>query len=348
MNTVNLRTPLGIFPFLVSVPLWAAPPIGYDGWSVTAGTIDAAASCGGAWTCKTLSADNGFLQQEVSDGTQRFVRIIMTDPDANGDPALSGAVADLAYTNETYTPLYTNSDCNAIPDPQDCQGMAGKAVVRDLALDFELVAALQRNFAKSNEATLDGMYNIDIMQTTDTIDPNSGLAFFDQFKYRDWSYWECTVAGSCNNSVKIGSSMDLSQDIATDPLDASRKQVFEQRKRDGWQGRQSGGWYLSGPVVDTGGATLSLDLGGTTSPVLYNSQSGFSDYANTLETVYLASNTELDGFVSQSVSHEGFDGTTAGVSASAARMELDPEGRLNMPLDPFAWDPASFGSQPTF
>ena len=58
---------------------------------------------------------------------------------------------------------------------QDCQGVAIKQDVRELASGFETTAEVQRDFAKSNEPNLADQFNLKLSQTIDTVDATTGL-----------------------------------------------------------------------------------------------------------------------------------------------------------------------------
>jgi len=341
-------------------PAMAVPPdltgagYNYDGWTVTAGVIDSSASCSAPGvTCKTLSQDNGFLQEEVRlDNGQHYIRVLMTEPDATGDPTLTGNAADLAFTTETFTAFYTNTECSSVllPNPgQDCQGLAAKQVVRDLTSDFESTAIVQRNFAKSFAANADGQFNVDLNQVIDTTDVATGLAFKSAFHYTEWSYWECNISGNCNGSTEIGSLMDLSETVFTDALDPTKKEEFRQHLRKGWKGRQSGGWAGSAPVVVSdsvaiGGRTINGIASGTPTTFSWSDTAGWASVANDIKTTWVASNT-VDGFAYQDFTLT--DGSTS-VTTSDSELMLDMQGITGTPLDPFDWSVANFGAAPVF
>lgn len=326
----------------------AAPPMAYDAWTITAGAIDANALCTGDISCKTLSSDDGFLQQQVSNSATgtKYIRVIMTDAGGvSGDPTLTGASADLAFATETYTPYLTNSECNTavsigteIANPQDCQGIAAKQVVRDLSRNFESIADIQRNFAKSAEGNTVDMYNVDLYQSISEAD------FFTDFTKTNYSYWECGFSG-CNNNTVIGGRLDINAEVLTgDPGDTTTKQKFAHRVREGWQGRQSGGWFMSDPVTTPG----SLTLGGVT--VDYGQGGGgFGPApADDIVMTWLAENN--NGFAYQSV--ENLSGTsTTGNNFAEERLLIninDPSGPpVGTVIDPFDWDPTNFGAAPS-
>jgi len=330
----------------------------YDGWKVTGGVIDSSASCTapGVSSCKTLSQDNGFLQEEVLlDNGQHYIRVLMSEANATGDPALSGTSANLAFATETFTPFLTNSECSSIAGTlpngfQDCQGLAAKQVVRDLAAGFESTAIVQRNFPKSlSEPNLDGAFNIDLSQTINSIVPATGLAFLSGFDYSQYTSWECGISGSCSGGTEIGKKMDLSETVFLDPFDATKKQEFRQGLRDGWKGRQSGGWFKSDPIVATdslslGGRTINGTTTGTPTSFSWSDTSGFSKKANSIKTTWVASNL-VDGFNYQDFTLN--DGTTV---TSDKELLLDTQGQSGALLDPFSWpsNPANFGPKPVF
>lgn len=353
-----------LFPSIVA---FAAPPqlgtnYNYAGWQVNNGVIDTTASCTapGVTSCRILSQDNGFLQEEVLlDNGQHFIRLIMTEADVSGDPSLSGAAANLEFASEGFTPFLTNQDCNAIAGSlpnnfQDCQGLALKQDIRDLAAGFESTAVVQRNFAKSVEPNLADQFNIELAQSIDEIDPFTGLQFNTGFNYTEYAYWECSISGSCNGGVQIGKKTALSSTIFLDPFDATKKQEFRQIDKSGWQGRQSGGFFASGPVVDTHGVTETAFLGGRTVNAVttgaattfsWNSSGasgGGAKVANAIKSTWIASNV-VDGFDYQSLQL-----TKPGTGTVADKqLLLDFQGLNGNLLDPFAWT-ASMGAQPQF
>ena len=325
----------------------------YDGWTVTGGVIDSSASCSAPGvTCKTLSQDDGFLQQEVtlSDG-QHYIRVLMTEPGVTGDPSLTGSAANLAFATETFTAFYTNTECSSVllPSPgQDCQGLAAKQVVRDLTAGFESTAIVQRNFAKSFASNADGQFNIDLNQVIDTVDPATGLGFKTGFDYTQWSYWECDISGNCNGSQEIGTKLGLSETVFTDALDPTKKEEFRQFKLKGWKGRQSGGWAGSAPVVATdsvaiGGRTINGVTTGTPTTFSWSDTSGWAKVANDIQTTWVASNT-VDGFAYQDFTLTDNTGTTT----SDSELMLDMQGVTGTPLDPFDWSVVNFGAAPVF
>ncbi len=191
----------------------------------------------------------------------------------------------------------------------------------------------------------------------------TGLAFTTGFDYTEYSYWECTIAGTCNNTALIGKTMALNSTVFLDPFDATKKQEFRQIDKSGWKGRQSGGFFASGPVVDTNGVTETVALGGKTingvttgaaTNFSWNSSSGGggggwggwwgggSKVANSLKSTWLASNV-VDGFDYQSLV---LTNPTTGTS-SDSQLLLDFQGLNGDLLDPFAWAP-SMGTQPVF
>lgn len=328
-NTI-LRAGVASVGLATSLQVFAGPPVSYDGWTVGAGTIngtayangviDTTASCSvSGITCTNFAEEQGFLLQEVNNGTRTFFRIIMTDSDASGNPQLTGSSANLSYASETFTPFAFTGDplCQGAA-AQDCQGLAEKLIVRDLNLGFESQSLIQRNFAKSNEALLDDMFNVDFQQTLTSTDPATGLDVSDAFSYRSWTHWECTDV-NCGNNTVVGYEQELSQSVETA---ATTKQELVQVSSGGYKGRQAG-FFMSTPVRTAGG---DMTLEGDT--VFWND-------TDEIRTMWFASDTS-GNLVSQTVEN-------ISTGASAAEQQFGASS-----LDPIDWDVTAFGTPPTF
>lgn len=101
LGTGTILTLAASFPLAAQ----AAGPITdnfFDNWQVTGGQISGiggATPCADGFTCEILSSGDGFIQVQWVDGNATYIQTIVTDTDADGDPA------DLAYVDESFVQL---------------------------------------------------------------------------------------------------------------------------------------------------------------------------------------------------------------------------------------------------
>lgn len=89
----------GVVAMAVPLGIQAAPV--FDNWSANAGTITAGTSPGDycasvGVSCTELVSGDGFLQQQVVDGTETYIQTIITDS------GVTGAAAALPYSDESF------------------------------------------------------------------------------------------------------------------------------------------------------------------------------------------------------------------------------------------------------
>lgn len=315
---INQWTPL---LFLVPSLVFARPPVPFDQWTVSNGAIDTDTSCQATGvTCETVAEQAGFIQQEVTTDSGRFVRLILTARDASGNPA------DLGFVNEYFTPFYESSDPQCTGSAaQDCQGIASQQTVRDLVQSFDSTVRVQRNFAKSNETDTALMFNTDIVQLF------SDAAVSGRFALTNYTDWEFGPGGA-NHSTPIGRVMDIQQDTLIGDVDAGDTETrlrFDHRLRGGWEGRTINSFLpsLSQPITTAG--QMDSPLGGTTID--------WSD-GDTITSTWLASNRSVL-FSAQVVENR-----TAGTRATDSTTAPLSSGIV---LEPMSWD-AIFGDKPSF
>ncbi len=308
MNSLRFRKTIILASLAAPDLVMAASPVGYDGWSVTNGNIDTTASCTGV-TCTTLTADNGFLQQEVDTGTYKYIRLILTDPGASGNPT------QLAYTSESLIPF-------AVAGAGFQQGLAAKQVIRDAADGFESIAEVQKaDFKRLGSATPADMFNIRLSQTTAQATTTSSF-----------NYVNYTASGFPDTNTVIGHKTDITFSVLTgDPGDTTKKTVFDYRERAGRDGQGNVFFGGSNPISTAGSTTLN----GTT--VSWADTSAVS-------STWIAQSDVLKagaaGFV-----YQGAANLTT--SATANEFALDvPEPAS--PFDWNATTTANFGPAPTF
>lgn len=323
----------------ISAVAYAVPPIAYDGWVVSGGTIDASSLCTGTITCQTMVSEDGFLEQKVVDTSNntKFIRIIMTDPGEDGDPTLTGVSADLEYTYETYTPVMTNDECNnAIVTNfgQDCQGVAAKMVIRDVSEDFEAVSELQRNFPKGLDyPNYADMYNMKLTQSLGSVDPD----FSNDFLFIKYSKWECNVGFPCDGYGEVGHILNIDQDVFTGDTatgDTAREK-FAYRDLGGFVGRDNVGctfFNQCDPMLTASSMTLD---GNTVSW-------GTSDFISTTWVAETSNSGAQNGFNYQKVENDSTSSSAFQDSLAYLDMSGPASGTV---LDPFDWD-SNFGTQP--
>lgn len=306
----------------------AAAPLAFDGWTTNAaGTIDTSVSCASkpGVTCKTLSSDKGFLQQEVKTPDYTYVRMIVTDPDGAGGPA------GKAFAAETFIPFMTSSSNGAT------QGVASKQVVRDAVDGFTDQAEVQTGMMRFNNPAMYGftppasptpatdMFKVRLSQTFDKPDYQSS------FNYTNYTAFANAPAQTPDTDNVIGHTLAMSQSI---PLpnapNATAKQLFVHKQAGGYAGNTlpqafpfGGNYFANEKITSAGSATLN---GKTIS---------WAD-ADTISTSYVAENTSNLATTAQALTN-----VTSSTSASQTLTNV------TTPTSPAVW-PAIFGAAPSF
>ncbi len=339
----------------MSSSAFAAPPVAYDGWTVTAGVIDTSISCSGVGvTCTELApAENGFKYEEVESDGSKFFRLILTEPNATGDPLVTSGAGELSFTTESYIPF-------ALVGEGIAQGVATKQIVRDSA-NFQLSAEIQKGNMRGLYATnAEDMFSTKIAQTLSSASNDFNSAF-DFTNYTAFS----TVSTSNNpdTNTEIGRQLSISQNtLVGSPGDTSKKQTFEQRQVSGAAGNLSYTPWYTGPAP---GLKTKFMVNGNeyfiTSPLTAASSVTLPVTSNGIAVVPAASNTVSwanqddisTTWVAQSsnsptnptgvgMNYQSVSNNTTNIEASATLLEILPTT-----ADPFAWD-ANFGAAPTF
>lgn len=127
-------------PSAPPAPPNGAPTITLEKWSVAAGKITAA--CPTGFGCKTLVADNGFLQMEILHPAtgMTFYRTIMTDRGATGN------ASTLAFATDTVV-RQSNSQAEPV-----ATGVSAVNIVRDGPDSMDVVTRLDLGWARSGSA----------------------------------------------------------------------------------------------------------------------------------------------------------------------------------------------------
>lgn len=292
----------------------AAPPVAYDGWAASNGTIDTSASCGqGSVTCRTLAEDNGFLQQEVDTGTSKYIRIVMSDADATGN------ASQLNFASESYIPF-------AVSDPtiqQQEQGLASRQVIRDTANGFESVSEVQKgDFKHIGTTVASEMYNVKLSQHVFDADMDS------TFSFTNYTQGALSPAeNSPDTSLVVGFRTDISQTVFTGtPGDTTQRSVFDFRQRSGRQDRGLF-WPPSSDLVTAGSETLN------------GTQVSWANRDNITSTWIAQSDNVNPGMVA--LTYQSVENVTTGAQASQYGLDI-PE-----PANPFSWNAANFGTAPS-
>jgi len=329
---------LGSFKYFLGLPLlcmagnvFAGPPVNYNGWSATSGTIDTTASCSAAGiTCTTQVQDDGFLIEEVKTADYTYIRFVVTDPTA------TGATTDLNFAAETFIPFAFQGDGIS-------QGVASMQVIREAATGFESSAELQRAMMRfSNPAMADfgvtipptapeDMYTIKLSQTIS--DAANGYA--DTFDFTGYTAFATASNMNPDSDVTIGSIMDITQRVdigeAIDP--ASKQQYFEQKRRMGITGNietepfPSNGYFVEGTPLSTAN---NLTVGGTNVT--------WAD-GDEIVSTWLAQESIMSD--TTALTHQVIENRTT----SAIGFETDISA--SMPASPGTWEPVNFGTAPS-
>jgi len=329
---------LGSFKYYLGFPLlcmagtvFAAPPVNYDGWSATGGTIDTTTSCSTAGiTCTTQVEDNGFLIEKVETPDYTYMRYVVTDPNA------TGATADLDFAAETFIPFAFQGDGIS-------QGIAAKQVIREAASGFESSAELQRAMMRFSDPAMitfgdpipatvaDDMYTIKLSQTIS--DPTNGYA--DTFDFTGYTAFATAPNLNPDSDTTIGSIMDITQRVdigeAIDP--ASKQQYFEQKRRAGVSGNTvtepfpSNGYFVEGTPLSTAN---NLTLNGTNIT--------WAD-GDEIVSTWLAQESIMSD--TTALTHQVIENRTTSTIA------VETDFSAPMPASPSAWEPVNFGTAPS-
>jgi hypothetical protein len=179
--------------FLASPMVMAGPPMAYSQWSVDNGVITT--DCAADVTCNTLVSSDGMLYESIDTGGNEFLRLIITESGATGDPKGSFGETDpkkkvLGFSDETFIPFSLDNgtnDGNSSPYVQGLisqgynsfaapQGIASRQAVMEEEDQFVATTEVQRaNMRQYNggwssndvAATSDEMFSVKIDQSFD-------------------------------------------------------------------------------------------------------------------------------------------------------------------------------------
>ncbi|RMD78704.1 MAG: hypothetical protein D6809_05260 [Gammaproteobacteria bacterium] len=350
----------------VSTTALALPPFAYDQWSANNGTIDASVGTpcqngitsglgmqtNGAGTCANIVSDNGMLYQvveaQIGSTTYKFLRMILTDPNATGD------ATTLPFATETIIPWATASSGAK-------QGIVSKQIVRDTASGLEQTALLQRGVNPTWDPSMrildpatggivsdpELMYNIDLTQTLNSAGPDSSLS--SSFHYRNWT--DTASAGFTPDSNAVsGHRLEMGQDVTfVNASPAGNHQKFDFRELGGWKGFGTWPGATNAPVYGTQGQQYSMALGGTTVTWQAGTSGGGGWWygggnptADTVRSTWIGQNINATNpFGHQSIEVLANPSTGTAYQKASISSDLTQTG-------PFAWEPNTLGTQPVF
>lgn len=317
---------------VMSPMAFAGPPTAFDEYTVIGGTITTA--CGVDVTCNTLVSDNGMLYEQVSTADGEFLRLIITDFDANGD------ASELAFSDESFIPFAL--DTGSLPSVNDGynslalpQGLASKQTLRDPTDNFVATTQIQRSNMRQytgdwkTPVPIDEMFTIKIDQSfsNDEITSDFSTTAYTQFQN------DFNNAADPDTDQVIGRSMDIDQTLdMSDTNNPAAKQLFVQRSRSGYKGTStpvnynSFGYFVTEPLVTAG----QMNLSGDTTPVTWAA-------ADTITTTWVVETADAAVIP---VSYQSLN-----VNNDAAKQ--DSALIFEAPTGPIDWN-ANFGAAPTF
>lgn len=325
----------GITTLLCQGAVLAAPPVSFDGWTASSGALDTSLSCGGAGvSCTTMVEDDGFIQEEITVDDYTYIRLIVTDPNADG------AAGEQVFSSESFIPFAFN-------DEGISQGLATKQVIRDVAEGFVDQAEIQRSMMRFRDPGMrfptdiqqatppEEMWSVRLTQSFDRDDLNS------TFQYTNWTEMVSSFpAATPDTNDVIGYTLSLSQEVPLNPdgatagIDANARQGFEHRQAGGSAGNLPQEpffpslYFASAPITPAG----EMTLGGDT--VSWEEM-------QTVSTSWLVQ-TDLFNADNVAIQSQGVTNLTTGDSASQLSTSSSPA-----PVSPFDWDVPTFGAAPT-
>ncbi|MDH5219456.1 MAG: hypothetical protein OEX19_17250 [Gammaproteobacteria bacterium] len=344
---------------VMSPMAFAGPPVAYDEWSVIGGTIDTSLSCSATGVaCDTLVSDKGMLYQQVTTGAGAFLRLIITERDATGDPNAPVNDPDaLAFSDESFIPfsLYDSAG-NAGPLPPAYnsfgapQGIADKQSIKDTVDNFVATTEVQRGNLR--QLSTDGVYggvseggvSADEMFTVKIDQSFSNAEISSDFSYTGYTQFatgftmadpvtgKTFVVAEPDTNFRIGSAMDIDQTLDLTDAVTTGAQNFVYRDRRGYKGTSAvtysnAGSYLTSAPLTTAG---EMNISGDATPVTW-------DNTDSITTTLLVQTADAAIIP---VAYQSLN-----VNNDAAKQ--DSALIFDAPTGPIDWD-VSFGTAPTF
>ncbi len=177
MNCENKMRPalmmINVASFLALAPIAAVagPPVPFNGWSASNGTI--AASCPTGFSCEVVGTSPGFLQRSVSStapGGLSYVQTIVAGSTASGTPLAGLPFSDEGFVRAAGGRLGTGSDIPTAPQTggqgqtsltgiADRQAIKLQNITSNATQNFEYAAMIKTGWAADA-----GQPNVDITQ----------------------------------------------------------------------------------------------------------------------------------------------------------------------------------------
>lgn len=172
MNCENKKLPalimtkkVAYFLVLIPLPVLAGPPVPFNGWSASNGTI--AAGCPSGFTCEVVGSSPGFLQRSITSsapGGGTYVQTIVAGSTASGTP-----LAGLSFTDEGF--VRQSQGTEGVFGIADRQAIKLQNTTSNATQSFDYLAMIKTGWAADP-----GVPNVDIRQTISELS-NTGKKF---------------------------------------------------------------------------------------------------------------------------------------------------------------------------
>ena len=316
---------------VMSPMAFAGPPTAFDEYTVIGGKIET--SCGTGVTCNTLVSDNGMLYEQVSTADGEFLRLIITDFNADGH------ATELEFSDESFIPFALDSDVPpSFPSYNSAalpQGLASKQTLRDPTDNFVATTKIQRSNMRQyagdwkTPVSIDEMFTVQIDQSFSNSEITSDFSTTSYTQFQN----DFNNAADPDTDKVIGRKMDIAQSLdMSDTNNPLAKQLFVQRSRSGYKGTStpvsynSYGYFVTAPLTTAG----QMNLSGDTTPVTW-------DATDSITTTWLVQTADAAVIP---VSYQSLN-----VNNDAAKQ--DSALIFDAPTGPIEWN-ANFGATPTF
>lgn len=311
MNRIKIFT-VGSAMLITSAAAVAGPPISYNGFTASGGTItpDTSFCTGGSptFSCSTPLTGNGFLQRSITDlstGTTYFQTIILP---TNADVATAGDIANLAFADENFV---QQGGGTGIADQQSNFAVGTTANPGD----FSSSTKINAGWAQGSGPVVELTQSIDDPYVPAVAGPPAVAAHGSDF-FLDFAL---TGDGTQATSLKVNQSVSLCTDLSD--TGCTDKQVLDVRRLIASSASSTSALpsdaQLQGPAQVSYGINDIIQavwLGQavtTTTGAATPDKSGFLGYTNvTAQLANPLDGTTSNGYSSQTETGPDFGGTT--------------------------------------